>query len=279
MTLKKLNDRIYVDTNENNGGNHGAIIVDDEIIMIDSGMIHTKSHITKNYLESETGFPIKKLILTHSHGDHVFGVQAFEPVVLISSEPTYERCKKSLETEWKQEVLLERYASIKDDNPEMWKSLQNLSIRLPDLVFDDSITIGEEKQVTAKLMGGHTSGSSIVIDHDTNTVFVGDLIFSGIFPYGGDPSCDPDRWILSLEEIHDSNYDVIIPGHGPICDQEELGAYLEALSEFRQNIKDAINSGLSVESFMKRRLIPEILSPGFDQFGEITLTHWFDFYS
>ena len=279
MTLKHLRDGIYADTEGANGGNHGAIILDNEILMIDSGMIHTKSQMAKNYLESETGLPIKKLVFTHSHSDHVFGAQAFEPVLLISSELTYHRCKKNLEMEWEHDVLIERYAPSKDDRPDLWDALQTLKIRLPDMVFDDSVTVGDEKRVTLKLMGGHTSGSSIVIDHDTNTVFVGDLIFSKQFPYGGDPTCDPDRWVLSLEEIYASKYDTIIPGHGPICSQDELGEYIEAFSELRQNVKDAVKSGTSTESFVKRGMVPLALKQGYERFGDITLKYWFEFYS
>ena len=279
MTLKHLHDGIYADTDGNNGGNHGAIVLDNEILMVDSGMIYTKSQVTRNYLESKVDLPIKWLIFTHAHSDHIFGAQAFEPVLLISSEVTYNRCKRSFEQEWKHNTLFERYASAKNDRPELWEALQTLSIRLPDIVFDDSTTIGDERQVTAKLMGGHTSGSSIVIDHDSNSVFAGDLIFSGQFPYGGDPTCDPDLWILSLEEIHASEYDTIIPGHGHVCDQEELGAYIEALSELRQNIKDAIKSGVSTESFVERGMVPPALEQGFERFGDPTLKHWFEFYS
>ncbi len=79
MALKKIIDGIYVSDDGSNGGNHGAIVLDDEVVMIDSGMIHPKSADTKKFLESETGLPIHKLVFTHSHGDHVFGAQAFEP--------------------------------------------------------------------------------------------------------------------------------------------------------------------------------------------------------
>ena len=129
-----------------------------------------------------------------------------------------------------------------------------------------------------KLLGGHTSGSSIVISHPHNTVFVGDLIFNEQFPYAGDPTCDPDRWILALEEIHSYEYDIIVPGHGPVCGQKELAGYIEALSDLRDLIKEALKTGLSVESFIKREMVPESIAAGFERFGEVSLKHWFSFY-
>ena len=279
MTLRKLLDAIYVDTDATNGGNHGAIVLDDEIIMIDSGMIHTKSRVSKEFLESETGLTITKLIFTHSHSDHVFGAQAFEPVLLLSSEIMRKNCEDRLKHEWKHNILLESYGLAKIDNPELWNAVQTLSIRLPDVVFDHEIFLDKDKQISAKLMGGHTSGSAIVTSYDHNAVFVGDLIFSGQFPYGGDPTCNPDRWIYALEEIRAEYYEAIIPGHGPVCGQKEIDEYIEALSELKQNVKDAIETGLSIESFIKRERVPNLLKTGFERFGEITLKHWFEYYA
>jgi len=279
MTLRKLLDAIYVDTDATNGGNHGAIVLDDEIIMIDSGMIHTKSRVSKEFLESETGLTITKLIFTHSHSDHVFGAQAFEPVLLLSSDIMRKNCEDRLKHEWKHNILLESYGLAKIDNPELWNAVQTLSIRLPDVVFDHEIFLDKDKQISAKLMGGHTSGSAIVTSYDHNAVFVGDLIFSGQFPYGGDPTCNPDRWIYALEEIRAEYYETIIPGHGPVCGQKEIDEYIEALSELKQNVKDAIETGLSIESFIKRERVPNLLKTGFERFGEITLKHWFEYYA
>ncbi|MFW9959841.1 MAG: MBL fold metallo-hydrolase [Candidatus Thorarchaeota archaeon] len=279
MTLRKLLDTIYVDTDGTNGGNHGAIILDDEILMVDSGMIHPKSLVSRQFLESETGLSIKKLIFTHSHSDHVFGAQAFEPVLLISSEPMHQNCKAKFEHDWKHDILLELYSQRKDDNPDLWNAVQTLKIRMPDISFNDEISIGNNRQVTAKLIGGHTSGSAIVVCHDLNAVFVGDLIFSGQFPYGGDSTCDPDQWIHALEEISSEHYKTIIPGHGPVCHQQDLDEYIDALHELRQNIKNALETGVSIETFINQEKVPTTLTKGFERFGAVTLEHWFKYYA
>ena len=278
MVLRKLIDGLFVSDDGANGGNYGAIVLDDEVVVIDAGMIHSKSADTKKFIETETGLSILRLIFTHSHGDHVFGAQAFQPVNLIASAPMLSRCTENLQNEWNLETLKKRYSEVKDERPELWAAVQTLSIKLPDTVFEDQITIGNKSEITVKLLGGHTSGSSIVISHPHNAVFVGDLIFNGQFPYGGDPTCDPDRWILALEEIHALAHEIIIPGHGPVCGQNELAGYVEALSELRENVKEAIQTGLSVESFIAREMIPQSITAGLERFAEVTLEHWFSFY-
>lgn len=278
MTVRKIIEGIYASDDGSNGGNHGAIVLDDEVVMIDSGMIHPKSTETRKFLESETGLPIRKLVFTHSHSDHVFGAQAFEPVEQVASEPMLKRYEKNLKDDWEFTNLVKRYSDVKNERPELWNAVQTLSLRLPDTVFKDQIKIGTNNEITARLLGGHTSGSSVVFSSRHKTVFIGDLIFNGRFPYGGDPTCDPDRWILALEEIHSLDYEIIIPGHGQTCGQKELAEYVEALSELRENVKHALQTNLSVESFIAREMVPDAITGGFERFGEVTLNHWFNFY-
>ena len=52
MALRKLIDGIFVSDDGTNGGNHGAIVLDDEVVMIDAGMIHPKSAETKKFIET-----------------------------------------------------------------------------------------------------------------------------------------------------------------------------------------------------------------------------------
>ncbi|MHA2056644.1 MAG: MBL fold metallo-hydrolase [Candidatus Thorarchaeota archaeon] len=278
MTLRKLLDGIFVDTDGTNGGNHGAIVLEDEVVMIDSGMIHPKSREEKEFLEEKTGLPILKLIFTHSHGDHVFGAQAFEPVSLVASAPMRQRCEDNLKSDWEIETLKKNYEPMKDERPELWEAIQDLSIRLPDIVFKTHLYLGNNEEISVKLLGGHTSGSSTVISHPHNAIFVGDLIFSGQFPYGGDPTCDPDRWIMALEEILDLGLETIIPGHGPVCGLDEVETYIQALMDLRANVEDATNADMTISEFIEEGMIPEAFVEGAERFADRTLTHWFQFY-
>jgi glyoxylase-like metal-dependent hydrolase (beta-lactamase superfamily II) len=278
MTLQKIQDGIYASTDGNNGGNYGAIVLEDEVIMVDAGLIHMKSRAAKDFLVKETSKPILKLVITHSHSDHVFGAQAFEPVSIIASFPMRERCEENLKGDWMIENLKKNYASVKDDRPEMWDAIQDLSIRLPDVVFKTHIFLGNNEEVSVKLLGGHTSGSSTIISHPHSVIFIGDLIFNGMFPYGGDPTCDPDRWIMALEEVLDLGLETIIPGHGPVGGPADLEEYIQALMDLRANVEDATSLGMTVTEFIEQGMIPEAIAKGAERFAERTLTHWFQFY-
>ena len=278
MVLTRLMEGIYASTDGTNGGNHGAIVLENEIVMIDSGMIHEKSLETKRSLEEDVGLPIKTLIYTHSHSDHVFGAQAFEPVDIIASVPMQQRCEENFKSDWKRDTLLKRYFEIREERPELWNAVQTLSIRVPKITFRDKISLGNNDEITVKLLGGHTSGSSIIIAHPEKVIFVGDLIFSGQFPYGGDPTCNPDDWIRVLEEVREIDYDVIIPGHGPVLGINELEEYTPALRNLRDAVMNAVSFGTTKEQIIEQGLIPKLLQSGIERFGSSTLDHWMSFY-
>lgn len=278
MALHKVSDRIYADTDGKNGGNLGAVILDDEIAMIDSGMVHNLSRKVRQYVDDTFGLPILKLIITHSHSDHVFGAQAFDPASVIGSADMRKVCESNLSGQWKLDAIREYVKPIKNERPELWASLDDLEIRLPDIVFDNRLLLGRKKEMTVQLVGGHTIGSSIVVIEPEHIAFVGDLIFNGSFPYAGDPTCDPDRWIMGLERIMAAEYEQIIPGHGPVCGQDEIARHLDFLSTLRERVKHALVEGLLPEEFLEKNLLPDHYAEGADRRGSSTVERWFDFY-
>ncbi|MHA1577964.1 MAG: MBL fold metallo-hydrolase, partial [Candidatus Thorarchaeota archaeon] len=216
MTLVKISDRIFADTEGTNGGNFGAVVLDDEIVIIDSGMFH---HITKEareFLETEHQIPALKLLLTHYHADHVWGAQAFNPITMISSTQTSHLISEALKDSWSPAGINKRAEESKETHPNLWKASQTLSIVQPDLVFEKSLRIGANQEITIQHVDGHTLGSSIVIVEPEHVCFCGDIVFHKSFPYAGDPSCNPDIWISVLEELKNADYNMIVPGHGKL---------------------------------------------------------------
>jgi cyclase len=276
MVLERVSNRVYADVTGENGGNFGAIVLDDEINMVDSGMMHLKSAAAKDFLTSKFGLPITKILLTHHHSDHVFGAQAFEPMSFISSSKTRAICVDALDSNWSDEELKAWAEESKETRPELWESFQSLRVIIPDVVFDEELRFGDD--VIFRHIGGHTAGSSIVIVEPEHILFIGDLLFNKSFPYAGDSSCNPDRWISGLEEIVANEYELIIPGHGPLCGSEGITEEIEFLKKFRDLIKEALDEGLTFEQFIDENRTPDYYLEGAEHRVRVSVQHWFSFY-
>ena len=204
-------------------------------------MVHTYTEEVKSWAIQKFNKPVAKLIYTHSHSDHVFGAQGLGEVCCVGSSSMRDICEINLEDRWKLENIIESMKERKDERPELWNAIQTLQLRLPDILFEEQLTIGGNHDLQIVHRGGHTTGSSTISVEPEHILFIGDLIFSGAFPYAADPSCNPDEWISVLETIVLEDYEVIIPGHGPLCDNKELENHIAFLSSLRDAVKDAID--------------------------------------
>ncbi len=100
--------------------------------------------------------------------------------------------------------------------------------------------------------GGHTYCSCFAYFPEDKVVITGDLVFSYQFPYGGDITCNPDKWIKSLDFMLSLDADTFIPGHGPVVGKTEVKKQLD----FFLSLKNEINQKLK----------------------NISLKRWFDHY-
>jgi len=279
MTLERISDSVYADTSGTNGGNFGTIVLDNEIVFVDSGMFH---HITKtefDRIKKENNLDVTKMILTHYHSDHILGAQGLGNVSIISSRETHDLHLDEVKRKDYLTNLRQRAEDGKDERPDFWKAVQTLSVRIPDIIFDEKISVGRNRELVVLKLDGHTAGSSIVEFDKEETVFIGDLVFNQSFPYAGDTSCDPDKWIAALKKISDKKYSVIVPGHGQICNNDVISEHIEFLSNLRDLIKNAIDEGISPDEFVEGGRMPEFhITERSKPRVQSTARTWFDFY-
>ena len=249
-------------------GNVGAVCLKNFCIAIDSTMYVKTGELMRKNLEEQFGVPVRYLVLTHYHGDHIFGLKAFKDVCILSSETT---SKIMLNDETKT-----RYSAFIKELAKEGPIGEGIEYILPSLLFNNNIKIQDEDlYIEIFHTGGHTAGSSFISFPHEKVVFAGDLIFENTFPYAGDPTCNPELLIKALEKMQKINADTYVPGHGPIMKgASSLDRHIKFYHELRDNIKDAIKDNIAVEKIN----IP-------DTFGEpdagrksMTVNHWLNFY-
>ncbi len=266
--LESITPHTVANTTGKGRGNAGGIALRNFCIAIDSTMYVKTGEILRKNLENKFGVPVEYLVITHYHGDHIFGIKPFKDVCVLSSELT---SKIMLNSETKS-----RYQVFIKDLAKEGPIGEGLEYIVPTLLFTDKLIIQDEDlYIEIFHTGGHTAGSSFVSFPHEKVIFAGDLIFENTFPYVGDPTCDPELLIVALEKMREINADVYIPGHGPILNgANSLDKHIDFFKEFRKIIQEAIKDNLNAK---------DIDVP--DTFGEpdigrknMAVNHWLNFY-
>jgi len=218
------------------GGNVAASVGEDGILLVDD-MFAMMGNKIKTTLATLSPKPIRMVLNTHFHGDHIQGNKVFgESAVIVAQENVRKRLQKSI--------------TPKNPSTQM----------LPVVVFRDSMSLhfnGEEIKLV-HFPNSHTDGDAIIYFTGSKVIHLGDMFFFGMFPAvytegGGDIK----QLISSLEQIlTDVPADVrVIPGHGGVATMKDLQDYVTMLKETTGIVETAIRKGVNLEQMKQEKLL------------------------
>ncbi len=239
MKLHKVSSRVYANWDGDTGGNVGIIELSDSAVVVDA-QYPGSARKFRAAIPTSTSKPLSHLLLTHIHGDHVFGNMVFKDLEIVSHRRLWEKMEKGLKKEWAPGNLDKMLETYRTETPERWWLFEGLEITLPTITFTDKWEI---EDVEFMNHGGHSDCSSTVYVPEDRTLFAGDLLFVGRFPWAGDPTANPDRWIEAFQAMLKMDIETIVPGHGPICDLDEVERQLAWMKEVRWIMQGLIQDG------------------------------------
>lgn len=225
-----VNGNVYM--LEGAGGNIGVSVGEDGLLMIDDQFALLADKI-KAALASLNPGQLKFLLNTHVHSDHVGGNESFggESIIIAHENIRSRMLAPQPELIGHTEV-----------GPKGW----------PVITFESSLSIhfnGEEIKVL-HYPSSHTDGDAVIHFTKSNVVHMGDLMFSGLFPFidlnrGG----NVDGYIKSVNAIIKKlPEDVkLIPGHGPLSVKSDLVDFHTMMVETTRIIRTMKENGKSVE--------------------------------
>ena len=224
MKSMKISEHVYCRIGEDGESNNGFIVCDDCVMVVDTATSLYRTQEDLENLRTATDKKIKFLINTHYHGDHTFGNMYFSDI--IAHENCYDALKEATP----------RYIKYVEENMEDKDEVKDFILKLPNIVFNEEVTLFEPFEVKISHCTGHTAGSATVYIPGEKVLFSGDLLFVGMHPYMGDG--DIHQWITTLENLLQLEVTTIIPGHGELCDKEEIKSHIDYLSTFYSSLKD-----------------------------------------
>lgn len=211
------------------GGNIGILTGKDGVFMIDDQFAPLSPKIIDK-LKTISDQPVKFLVNTHHHGDHVGGNANFqeEGALILAHENVRKRLKEN------------------DENID----------GLPVITFNENINLhlNDNDIMVAHVHNAHTDGDALVYFPQSNVLHAGDTFFNGMFPFidldsGGSIDGYIEAAKTGLRIINENTR--IIPGHGDIATYSDYEDFLSMLETIRENVQQAINEGKSENEVTK----------------------------
>ena len=193
---------------ENNGdiANIGFVIGDEAVAVIDSGGSPTTGERLLAAIRQRTDLPIRYLINTHVHFDHLFGNGAFraEGPELVA----HARLQGALMT--RADVYLARFEETV--GPEEAARVVMLPTDIPVSERAELDLGGRVLEIVA-YQTAHTNNDVSVLDRKTGTLFAGDLVSLQHIPIIDGSVL---RWLDVMDQMAEIPARIVVPGHGPI---------------------------------------------------------------
>ncbi|HYM25466.1 MAG TPA: MBL fold metallo-hydrolase [Vicinamibacterales bacterium] len=273
--FEKVADGVYYATTSgamNTGANSPILVDDGEAIVIDSEITPAAARALVSDLKAITNKPVRFVIDTHYHYDHLFGNQVFpsdvqvighdntrlrllthdtmkESTFLTSVQPVPARVEAlkhriATETDPQQKAALERQVS---NSLAYLEQVKEIKVTPPNVTFNQTMTLYRGgREIRLLYLGrGHTDTDVVVYLPKERIVATGDLMES-VVSYAGDSF--PEDWIRTLDRLKEIDFDTVMPGHGVVFKGKgKIDAFQRYLRDVLTQVAALRKQGLSAE--------------------------------
>ncbi len=239
FSLKQIGPGVYaaIDGPKGaSGSNAGVVIGDDGVLVIDSFFNPDAAKALLAEIHKLTPKPVRYVVNTHYHADHVGGDAVFRDAGAI--------------------IIAHRnvHGWVRTENPHLFGDRITPAQRdfiahlaLPDLTIDKDMTVWlGARKVEVRAMLGHTGGDLVIAVPDAKVLFCGDLLWRRTSPNIIDGTVS--QWIATddaFQHLPDAAAMTFVPGHGDLATVKDVADFETYLTDLSAMTAEARRTGLS----------------------------------
>ncbi len=186
----------------------------------------------KAKIKTLTDQPVRYVIYSHHHDDHITGGSVFaDQASFVSHAAAREKILQAADP----------------------------TTPVPDLTFTDRMSIDLGGKHVELIYSGknHSDNSLVVLLPQNKLLFAVDFIPVEIVAYRTMRSDYPDDWIESLKQVEQLDFETLVPGHGKVGKKEHVRQFRGYLEDLRAAVEEQVRKGASMEEAKKAVQLPK----------------------
>jgi len=278
FTLTPLAHGVYACIHKPGGAAHsnaGIIDLGDRTLLVDAFNTLAAGRDLRQTAEALFERPVETIVLTHAHSDHWIGASAFEAgTTLLATNTIRQVCPEwgaeimagfQNPAAW-EEALRQAQAQLQTEQDERVRvGLQNsisrtqyvlaemadFQPRYADQTFEGTVTFhGTKRSAELRSFGrGHSEEDSVLLLPQDGIALIGDIGFFDTQPFWG--FCEFDLYREQLLFFRDSDFQVLVPGHGPVGGKDDVALQLQYFDLMADLVGHVVHRGGSFEEAMQ----------------------------
>jgi glyoxylase-like metal-dependent hydrolase (beta-lactamase superfamily II) len=187
--------------------NAGFVVTNDGVVVFDALGTPALGRAMLEAIRKVTPQPVKRVIVSHYHADHIYGLQAFKAdgAQIWAHRKAQLYLSSAVASERLAQRRVDLYPWVDEETvvvpPDLWLD-GDTSFRMGGITFD--LVYSE---------GAHSPEDLMMYVREDQLLFAGDLIFAGRVPYVG--NADSAGWLKAMDKMIALHPTAVVPGHGP----------------------------------------------------------------
>jgi cyclase len=237
--MKQLSKNVYVET-EVRISNNTFVVTGEGVVMVDVPMQPDDAVKMREQI-AKLG-KLKYLINSEPHLDH-FATNCYFDTTIVSHEGSRKTILAASVDEYKK--------NIAETAPQCTSMLDGFYFKPPSVTFSEEMTLYLGNHTFRLIhLPGHSPYQMAVFIPEERIICTSDNVVFGQPPFLHDAV--PFEWLESLKKLEQLDADILIPGHGPVCDKKYLKEMSGNIQAFIDAVSDAVKKGWTLDEAKQR---------------------------